>query len=88
MRSDMETQYTLQVHCLELMGRTCVVVLAFILHSYQEMVKENPWTKHWSIMAVGVANAEWKLVKKETGIMNIWKGSVSVRWKCIISGTT
>lgn len=69
--SDMGPQYTLQVCCLELMGRTCAVIFAFILLSYQEMVKASSWTKHWSIMAVGVANAGWKLIKKETVITKI-----------------
>lgn len=40
--SDMGAKYTLQVHCLELLGRTCVVILVFVLLSYQEMVKASP----------------------------------------------
>lgn len=40
--SDMGAKYTLQVHCLELLGRTCVVILVFILLFYQEMIKASP----------------------------------------------
>lgn len=40
--SDVGAKYTLQVHCLELLGRTCVVIPVFILLFYQEMVKASP----------------------------------------------